>query len=982
MTENERTERLLAETAWLQTLTRSLVADRDVADDVAQETLLVAWRRRLSGVVEIRPWLAAVARNLAKRMARSEGRRRRHEAQLSPRGEAPATDEVVARAAMQRDVVDATLALAEPYRTTLLLRFLEELSYGEIAQRLAVPVETVRTRIKRGLKQLRLVLDERHGEAKAWAVPILGVTGYQSALATTASAAAAGAVGAKAAVAGAGVLWMSLQAKVVVSAVVMVSALAAWQAWPQAEAQLPHQRADATAPLAAAGADATAPRDDDAATFAAELQRLLMPVPPEGTSDPAAAPFPGGGRVTVIGRVVDEATGQPLPGARVSLPPTGVTFTPHGSSEPLPETPVVVTADTAGRFTLPGDKAWNELEIVAEGHAVAYLPLLEAMARARLARSDTVDLGDILVPIGTQLRGRVLAADGVTLVPGARLAICRFGASVRVDVLGETGGDGSFALSRPLAPGKDRAFLVADRGANGRLPSGIGWRELDVSRRASVQSGFDVTLLPTADVVARVVDDLGRPIADASLTMWAPNFVTGGDGAPRVVVGGVPDWNSWRYGEARTDRFGVATVAGRPVAPDQIWAGRRLAGGAYVVSLRAEGHRGDYRDIQVRPGRNELDFVLSRDPEATVRGFVVEQGSGQPIADATIAILGAGGEWSARSDAQGVFACEQIDLSKGVLTVTVGAEGHMSRRIVESVAGRSGDLELRIELAPAVPVAGAVVDQDGAPIADVAIWLGDQHRMSAADGSFMFDAVPKDLLTLRVVPSPQLGTVQTPLVAQQIDTREHLEPLRIVLQRRAATGAGTEVEFTICESAAGRALEPSMVALAPVDAKDRITGVMLPLQPFVGGARGSDIPPGRYQLRIETREGPRGVRTVEIPSGVLRYTERIELDAPGSVAVTVDLSAVPPVQRPTQLQVELSPWDAGHFGARNKKDVGDQRLFWFCLDLARGSDLDVEGVAPGTPCKLTVRDERFAGEVGFTAEAGQRTTATLRVLPK
>jgi hypothetical protein len=609
---------------------------------------------------------------------------------------------------------------------------------------------------------------------------------------------------------------------------------------------------------------------------------------------------------------------------------------------------------------------------------VAHVPLLEAMARARLAGTDTVDLGDVLVPIGTQLRGRVLAADGVTPVPGARLSVCRIGASIRVEVIGETGGDGSFALSRPLAPGHDRAFLVADRGANGRPASGIGWRELDVSRRASVQSGFDVTLLPSADVVARVVDDLGRPIADASMTMWTQNFVTGGDGAVRLLVGGVPDWNSWRYGEARTDALGVATVAGRPVGPDQVWAGKQLHGSAYVVSVRAEGHRGDYRELLLRPGRNELDFVLSRDPQATVRGVVVEQGSGRSIADATIAISAAGGEVSARSDAQGVFACEQLDLTKGVFTLTVAAPGHLSRRIVEPVAGRSGDLELRIELTPAVPVAGVVVDQDGVPVQGVAIWLGEQWQSSAPDGSFTFAAVPKDLLLLRVVPTPTPGVSFTPLDVQLVDARQPVAPLRLVLQVRR--GAGVEVEFAIAEAAAGQPLEPTFVALWADD--DKPVAAMLPLQPFVGGARGVDIPPGRYQLRIETREGHRGVRTVEIPSGVARFVDRIELDAPGSVAVAIDLSAVPAASRPSQLQFELSPWDAGHFGARNKKDVGDQRLFWFCLDLDKGSDFDLEGIVPGAPCKLGVRDEHFAGELEVTPQSGQRTTATLRVRSK
>jgi RNA polymerase sigma-70 factor (ECF subfamily) len=56
---------------------------------------------------------------------------------------------------VQRAVVDAVLALPEPCRVAVLLRFFDELPPREIAERVGAPVETVRTRIKRGIELLR-----------------------------------------------------------------------------------------------------------------------------------------------------------------------------------------------------------------------------------------------------------------------------------------------------------------------------------------------------------------------------------------------------------------------------------------------------------------------------------------------------------------------------------------------------------------------------------------------------------------------------------------------------------------------------------------------------------------------------------------------------------------------------------------------------------------------------------------------------------
>lgn len=136
-------------------LVRSMVRDDSEADDVVQETMVVALENRTRVRGGLFGWLTGVARNLARRKARSEGRRARYEGEAPPRALAPSTADVVARAAEQRRILDVVLGMEEPYRSVLLLRFIEDLPPRKVAARLDVPVETVRTQTKRGIARLR-----------------------------------------------------------------------------------------------------------------------------------------------------------------------------------------------------------------------------------------------------------------------------------------------------------------------------------------------------------------------------------------------------------------------------------------------------------------------------------------------------------------------------------------------------------------------------------------------------------------------------------------------------------------------------------------------------------------------------------------------------------------------------------------------------------------------------------------------------------
>jgi RNA polymerase sigma-70 factor (ECF subfamily) len=153
---------LLEQTGWIHDLARKLVADPHLAADLAQETCVQALERAPTAERPLRAWLATVLRRQLARVRRGNASRAQREA-LQRAEDAPDTAEVVERAETHKHVVLAVLALAEPYRSTLLLRFFEQLSYDEIARRTGVTSAAVNSRVTRGLAELRARLETTYG---------------------------------------------------------------------------------------------------------------------------------------------------------------------------------------------------------------------------------------------------------------------------------------------------------------------------------------------------------------------------------------------------------------------------------------------------------------------------------------------------------------------------------------------------------------------------------------------------------------------------------------------------------------------------------------------------------------------------------------------------------------------------------------------------------------------------------------------------
>src|SRR5262245_59064075 len=160
---------LLADARWLRRLAKSLVLDDAEADDLAQQTWLAAAQAQPQDDRPLRPWLARVLRNFVGMAQRRAAVRAR---ELPEPDAAPTPTELLDRLQTQRLVARLLAELAEPYRTTLLLRYFEGLDPAEIAHLQQVPAGTVRWRHKVGLERLRAALDRSTGDRNRWMIAL------------------------------------------------------------------------------------------------------------------------------------------------------------------------------------------------------------------------------------------------------------------------------------------------------------------------------------------------------------------------------------------------------------------------------------------------------------------------------------------------------------------------------------------------------------------------------------------------------------------------------------------------------------------------------------------------------------------------------------------------------------------------------------------------------------------------------------------
>ena len=149
---------LLLHDAFLRRVARGLVQATD-ADDLVQATYARALAAGPRTDKPVHAWLRVIAQRLAWRWGTRESSLRAREARARRPASVPTPETVLEREEERHHVIRAVLALPDRDREVLILRYLEDLSLGEVAVTLGLPVETVRTRQKRALARLRAKLE-------------------------------------------------------------------------------------------------------------------------------------------------------------------------------------------------------------------------------------------------------------------------------------------------------------------------------------------------------------------------------------------------------------------------------------------------------------------------------------------------------------------------------------------------------------------------------------------------------------------------------------------------------------------------------------------------------------------------------------------------------------------------------------------------------------------------------------------------------
>ncbi len=890
-------EQLMAEMAWVRQLARALVKDDALADDVVQDTWIVAAEQQPDTNRPLRPWLARVVRNLIITRRRSDARRKERAIAYDSERSTPTPAELIERVELQRALADELLALGEPYRSTVLLHFVEGLSSAEIARRLGVPDATVRRRLKTALDQLREALGKRTDQPKhGWLAALVPLSKLP--VASPASTAI-------------GVFAMK---KVIAMIVVLVLLLliGAGVLW--------RYRA----------------RSDDAARSSSTAKSTAHTSRGLGDSDPAAASAipawllkAGVSSRRIAGRVVFR--GEPVTGATVVLG-----FEIAGEPGPIVNTPdplLATVLQPINEVTTAADGTFDFGVQPPGAFVVSASATKHAAAAARVDNASPLSKSDqVVVALGacrSRLYGTIADASGGGI------------AKAHISVAGlsgiESDATGGYSVCLSATDSFDLPTTRVRVGADG-----YGTLTQFVTVAGDLQHDFQ--LVPEAVIVGRVVTIDGQPVGGARVVAQVePSEM------PRHIASG------WAYSD-RDGRFriqglapgafqlvaaagdlGTASVAviarptttsreitlvlareqfarvsghvvknGVPVGGVEIAAVQEMRVGGTVSqtdgSFVFERLRYGATRLFVSPNlaeaagqieiaRTVIDNVrLEVTASARVHGKVTR--NGKPVAGAAVMYTPApqvtfyGGPPGTRTDASGAFTL-LLPVGPGQL-LAWESSGEAFSDAVPIVLAADDDKTVDFDLDHSGEARGTVVDQAGAPVtgAYVQFALADGGQdfcesITDATGAFACTRLFGGDYRATVTPSPGARQAFAPAVGDHFDVVSVPRTGATTGIKLAIKNERLAIRGTVVDDTGAPMPDVHITALAPgfasMDSPSTLSNA-------TGHFEIGNLARGTYILRAHAADGSEG----ELPGVVAGSSASLELARAGAVEGTLD----------------------------------------------------------------------------------------------
>ena len=750
---------LLAHDAWIRALARRLVSEEHEAEDLAQDTWVVALVKQPRKSIPLRSWLGRVVRNIRAMRHREDAHRKQRELAASKSESSLSVADIVDRERMRIAVGKAVISLDEPYRSAILHRFFENLPPREIATRLDVSVVAVETRLRRGLQKLRARLDRDFGDRKTWCTALLPLTVSTAAEAATATATSAIT----------GALVMSMKVKIGIAVVLALGV--AYAFWPR-DGGKPQELPDADV---SQSRQSVVEKKEGAELIPVKQAKAAAKIEEkEPQAQPAAISLEPT-RGSIVGVVTDQ-DGAPIHGATVRA----LRFIPCAVE--LEESTSTKT-DRTGRYALKRIRDRCAVEASADGH------YCERRLASPYHRVDFV--------LGTPgaVRGKVVHPKDQSPVVNVQVAIYRWEASYVFGCYGlknfwrqppvsmclsNTSGEYQFSNLRP-----DSYMLrvLPEESAQTATDEPIIVRSGEVTIK-------DLQLASALTIAGRITDaDTGEPIAGAEVYVNPNRFrqtVTDADGRYEIRGFERDPFDRWMNIMAKGyPRY--STTFGWNTFQKVVTQNFRLQKGA-IVRGRVVGPNGPVAGALVSPRRSLLQISDHRWLLPAVKATDEDGGF----------------EVTVRANRPSCVYADHPGLAWGVSEQFTLSAGEEKSGVVVRL-GIGGTIE------------GRVTDPDGKPVdgARIVVKAGRWARRSVftrADGRYDFEAVPPGTYELQTLPpglfengrSPLSGSKHAPVkVTESKYTRVDIELQRgPVITGRVVDPDGRPVEGAVLKARA------------------------------------------------------------------------------------------------------------------------------------------------------------------------------------